>query len=81
MDPIEKGIALADDRAATIQPRTLAARAIREFAQTDLIPQLGQRTEDVVGPGTLHIFPDGSIAIHGDDGTFVEGEWVEEEEG
>lgn len=59
----------------------LAEQAKAEFDKTDLIPNLGQRMQGGLGPGTVHIFPDGSLAIHGDDATFTVAELREEVEG
>lgn len=57
---------------------TQAQKAIKEFETTDLIPKMGQRL-DGFGPGTAHIFPDGSIAVHWIDGAFTLAVLVEED--
>jgi len=57
---------------------TLARQAVEHFTRTDTIPDLGQRRAEGMGPGTVHIFPDGSVACHWTDGAFLEAS-IEEE--
>lgn len=54
---------------------SLAAKAVREFEQTNTIPNLGQRySQPPDAPGCIHIFPDGSTAMHWNHGGFTMGE-------
>jgi len=55
---------------------TIAEKAVVEFDKMEVIPNLGQRMQEVA-LGTFHIFPDGSVAIHKGDATFT---LVEQEE-
>ena len=58
---------------------TYAEHAAAEFKKTDTIPHMGQHIAYVDElEGDLHTFPDGSIALHGGDGTFAVGEITEE---
>jgi len=59
---------------------TLAEQAKKHFDKQDLIPDLGQRTQESFGPGTAHIFPDGSLAVHFDDGAFLVAELQENDD-
>ena len=59
---------------------TQALKAVEEFNQSGVIPEMGQRVHNGLGPGVVHVFPDGSVAIHWNDGAFTVGELVEEKE-
>ena len=48
-----------------------AQKAVAEFQKSGSIPNMGQRIYEGVGPGAAHVFPDGSIACHWDDGAFL----------
>ncbi len=49
---------------------TLAEKAEKAFQGTNQVPDYGQRVMDGFGPGSVHVFPDGSVAAMWDDGTF-----------
>lgn len=55
----------------------MAEEAVNEFKEKGLIPNLGQRIHEGMGPGAVHVFPDGTIAVHWDDGDFTLGELKE----
>ena len=50
---------------------TLAQQALKQFEKTNIIPQLGQRIHEGMGPGSVHVFPDGSMACHWTDGAYT----------
>lgn len=56
---------------------TQAQQALQEFLKTDMIPNLGQRSQ-TVEVGDILIFPDGSTALHDLDGDLIVGELVED---
>lgn len=57
---------------------TQAQKAVTEFNRTGTILPLGQRIITGMGPGDVHVFPDGSIACHWSDGAFMVGDVVED---
>lgn len=58
---------------------TMAERAVAEFNKTNCIPNRGQRILHAMGPGDVHIFPDGSLAVHWSDDDFSVGEMVDDD--
>lgn len=53
---------------------TQAEKAIKSFEKNNVIPNMGQRIMEGFGPGSVHVFQDGSIAMHWNDGEFTLGE-------
>jgi len=52
--------------------KTNAQQAVKAFDRDDCIPNLGQVVHRAsFAHGDVHTFPDGSIALHGDDCTFT----------
>lgn len=65
------------DRNRGNEKQAQAEKASTHFQRANIIPNLGQRVLDGFGPGRVHVFPDGSVAMHGADGCFLLADVVE----